>query len=89
MEIPMTDDDTVVVCVPTSWSKRPRIAGSVQRYCNDCGAPVWLAPSSEAVLGSELPFALIVCVTCVARSLGEPDLEHWRHLVAAEEETDG
>ncbi|MBI2942294.1 MAG: hypothetical protein HYY04_17840 [Chloroflexi bacterium] len=45
--------------------------GSITRPCDDCGRPVWVAPSSRRHLGDRCP---VICMACHRKRLstGEP-----------------
>ena len=53
------EDDSVVVCSPTSW---PHVEESIVRQCDFCGADVWFAKTTEAVVPEK---HYLMCMDCV------------------------
>lgn len=56
------DEITVLMCLPVEGDHRYIVPGSIQRQCQDCGAPVWVAPSGQQLLIESS--AIVVCMNC-------------------------
>lgn len=69
----MTEDTEpiVLICAPVAWRSETRIPGTAQRECEDCGQPIWVAPSGQRILQN--PNARAVCTPCGQVALEEPD----------------
>jgi len=59
-------EDTLLVCMPVKEMEGEPVAGSVAMLCDECGAAIWVAPSSRALLDRGDPF-LLACTQCALK----------------------
>lgn len=71
-------EEAVVFCGPRKPGKKAFVPGSKPAKCRDCGAPIWVAPSSTQTVKLDYRGAKLVTV-CLACA----DYYIARHPVAA------
>jgi hypothetical protein len=71
----MPDDERIIVAVPISGEAGldcEVVTGSARAECVDCGAEVWIAPSSQIIMRL-LPDGQckVLCLECAERAIAE------------------
>jgi hypothetical protein len=58
-------DGTAVVCWPVARPGRV-VTGSTRGACSECGAAVWISPTSRPIIAEHA--AVIICVACFEKA---------------------
>ncbi len=64
----MSDQTTVLACVPRSPESFVPVEGSQEENCADCGRPIWVSPASRIHAGEN---SIYCCLHCVSLRMKE------------------